>query len=913
MCQKIIDCNNLLLNRKLSVTNVQEAFRKFNNTVITEYTSKKLTNRQKIAMFMSLFFCKGTDVEINDSIRSLRSNGKTSRYTARFDVEGLPDEFKTLDFTIKFSDFIRRWAVNPDDYTYDEIMSVTAIVDTLLDEEDRRKHGDYYTPSVWVNEADRLIKKHLGNNYKSEYMVWDCAWGTGNLTREFYYRDLYCSTLNDSELDMGKIYNPNACKFQYDFLNDDVEAFESVENLMSANQVRVALEVLKSTKLYGVAPGLINSLIGMDVEKTLETGQKVTVEKKKLLFFINPPYGGTGNGDSDGSSKDVVNTEVKNIMKHNNVDGHNEMFNQFIYRILHLQKVTNADIRVGIFAKCTYLAGQRSKKLRKEMSKIWCLRESFMFNASEFTGTSKAWGVFFALLDRGNDVGITDVEATIIERVKGIDGKEDTFKRSKHIIYNMDNKADIHKWMAEPLNGLPTLDRTCYMSSAFNMQKGDGHNKVVVGNIGGLSSDTATVGQNERFTSICSCMVGASKGKNIHPANFDRVVSVFAARRLIVGRDASWKNDKDTYMVPDVENDKYNKWNNDCIVYSLFDICSYQTSLRDMQYQDKSWDIINNFFWLSSSTVASLIKPMGFGLDIFKDIDEHGEDRYVYKRLKEIIPDDIFNRIENISRVEEINNIFGDRPEEEIESLKISEDALKILARATLIVKESFKFREKVHKKCPKYHLNTWDAGWYQMKKLAEECEDAEFNKQMKDFGIEFKAFADRLRPLVYELGFLYGEESNKNTKEDSETTESIISEEIKTVEEDVKTYEEIEKTAENIINEPTKINSLQVESKSELTETKTDNLSDIETTKKIGKTDINYNILTFGRGLNLPKGMKLDVEFNGVAYKGKMHNTTTGRLDGVTGLMREAKFKVDDQVKAVYKAQENKLYIYKE
>ena len=48
--------------------------------------------------------------------------------------------------------------------------------------------------------------------------------------------------------------------------------------------------------------------------------------------------------------------------------------------------------------------------------------------------------------------------------------------------------------------------------------------------------------------------------------------------------------------------------------------------------------------------------------------------------------------------------------------------------------------------------INTRDAGWYQIKALAKEY----IPDTLKQFNELYKAFEDRMRPLVYELGCLY-------------------------------------------------------------------------------------------------------------------------------------------------------------
>ena len=88
---------------------------------------------------------------------------------------------------------------------------------------ERRFKGDFWTPIIWAKQADQLMQEVIDSNYKENSIVWDCAAGVRNLTREFNYNDLYISTYHQDEVYLGEGYNPEAkAAFQYDFLNDDV-------------------------------------------------------------------------------------------------------------------------------------------------------------------------------------------------------------------------------------------------------------------------------------------------------------------------------------------------------------------------------------------------------------------------------------------------------------------------------------------------------------------------------------------------------------------------------------------------------------------------------------------------------------------------------------------------------------------
>jgi len=87
-----------------------------------------------------------------------------------------------------------------------------------------------------------------------------------------------------------------------------------------------------------------------------------------------------------------------------------------------------------------------------------------------------------------------------------------------------------------------------------------------------------------------------------------------------------------------------------------------------------------------------------------------------------------------------------------LQDVSLSADAQVVLDKAKDIVASSFKYRRHFGQEHPKYHINTWDAGWYQIKGLLK----AYLPEGLKEFNILYKKFEDRMRPLVYELGYLY-------------------------------------------------------------------------------------------------------------------------------------------------------------
>lgn len=107
-------------------------------------------------------------------------------------------------------------------YTLDDMKTITEIADTLIKDVDRRMKGDFWTPKIWVDKAHDMISEQLGEDWYERYVVWDCAAGAKNLTRDYYFGNLYSSTYHSEELAISNDYNTNNVAFQYDFLNDDL-------------------------------------------------------------------------------------------------------------------------------------------------------------------------------------------------------------------------------------------------------------------------------------------------------------------------------------------------------------------------------------------------------------------------------------------------------------------------------------------------------------------------------------------------------------------------------------------------------------------------------------------------------------------------------------------------------------------
>jgi hypothetical protein len=183
--------------------------------------------------------------------------------------------------------------------------------------------------------------------------------------------------------------------------------------------------------------------------------------------------------------------------------------------------------------------------------------------------------------------------------------------------------------------------------------------------------------------------------------------------------NGDWTNSKDEYLVPDESNENFKTFTYDSIILSIFSNVFGKTSLRQVEYKDKLWDIKNEFFWMSKDQIKELADENGYD-NLYNDA-RTSSDRHVY------------------------NLLFG---EERIYD-QLSDDAKAVLDKATELVEQSIQMRQVMAD--DHNHLDSWDAGYTQLKLVWKEY----FEEDFKEFRQLYKNLEDRMRPLVYELGFL--------------------------------------------------------------------------------------------------------------------------------------------------------------
>lgn len=549
-----------------------------------------------------------------------------------------------------------------------------SIKDRLIEDTTRRYNGEFYTPTLWTNEAHKEISKIIGFDWKETCIVWDCAWGTGNLTRDYSFSNLICSTLKEEDLLLCERNNKNSLKFQYDFLNDDIENGDV--------------------------------LIPKEVELLFQTG-------KPIVFFINPPFAEASNGKvSDRKSKEkTADTKMKEIMINDNLrQCSQQLYAQFLYRFLKIkEKYKLEKVYICTFSPVLYLTGPRFDNFREVFFRNFKFERGFMFNASNFSDVSSQWEVSFSVWSSGEEKGKRTFDFSIRDINK--EGVIEEFGIKQ--VYNVDKKLRGSNWI-KPIREKDKQEAV-YMKSGIVIE--EEITKVESSALAFFMNDSNNVYANTQGVYILSSPVKRHiKTTKITNENFEECCSLFAARRVI---ESNWINQKEEYMIPNKSHTKYKDWVSDSIVLALFDTAAQQSSLRNIYIQGKKYDIVNNLFFMSNKDIRALADEYN-NVEIYEDSKIYEKERYVYEFIK---------------------------------GYNFTKEGQVIINKAKDLIVKSFKYRNEFNRLYPQYNVNTWDAGWYQIKAVITKYNDLE--KDMNLFNLMLNNLKNKMKPLVYELEFL--------------------------------------------------------------------------------------------------------------------------------------------------------------
>ncbi len=552
--------------------------------------------------------------------------------------------------------------------------------DSLIPLDERSFKGAYYTPLAVVDKAYDTLAATLGKNWQKDYIVWDMCCGVGNLeVKHSNPRNIYMSTLDQADVDVMHATKTcvSAQRFQYDYLNDDIDDFGNIDYSLT-NKVPAGLRA-------------------------------AIAEGKKILVLINPPYaeatsGGNTAVDAEATSKEgVAKTKLAATAMASYGKASNELFMQFVARIaLEIPTAT-----LAMFSKLKYVNAPTLDVFRQAWNATYL--DGFVVHCQAFDGLKGNFPIGFLVWKTNQKAVkkrvISEITTEVLDRNAQAIGQKSFF--------NLPNDQLLTNWIERPKTNkqdVVPLKNAVIPATATKDLRGTQWSDGAIAYFLSGGNDLQHANQQ---TVIFSSGYGSARGYFVNPENLLQVSMIFAVRRLV---KPTWLNDRDQFLQP--TEPLTNEFKSDCLLWMLFNGSNLTASADKLEWNGKSWSIVNHFIPFTEDEVGA---------------NGRFESDFMVRYLATL------------------RQAQGERN-------YLSPEAQAVLTAGKTLWQAYFKDIDKDGRTVrDELKLNRPDVGWYQIRnalKKRNESGDV-VPVDFSAFEDAYKQLGDKLRPQVYELGFL--------------------------------------------------------------------------------------------------------------------------------------------------------------
>ena len=555
----------------------------------------------------------------------------------------------------------------------------------------RVKQGAFYTPTPIVDLMHKYLEKAIGVNFREVYTVYDPAWGEGSLTKDYTFNDLIVSTLEQADLDITQDINPEAIKFQANFLEDTLPQ------------------------------DIVN---------------KLADETKPRLVLMNPPYKGTGttagaikhNSSKYKAGKHTTKTSIKKEMLDKGIRGSN-LYIQFIYRAIELMNTSGI---VAVLSPIAYLTGQTSRTFRAYLKEQgYGILSGFAVSVGMFEGIKADRPIVFTILQKNPSLSIDNFVYPVYNKdLEIIDSLT---------LYNTDDKLSLSDWLKEVRIKEPAYFTVAVRSPLNYVFKGRGlskqkNSKIKQLNIGYIHNQSNDIHKSTNGVNLFSTLYSSTQGEAIQ-SNIYRVILLFSFRRSCVG--SGWYKIYKQYLKPTFRNQEHeNQVFADALIYALFNSSNNTSSLRDLVDPDgNTHNVYNHFFPYSKELFLFNLKSAkettgNNGYDvIYNDFLQSGaDDTIIHKLIKHITNPSYFSQ----------------------EALDVYNKSVDLYIKAfPYLLEEKYQTKVVSGKELKTFLNRVWNPSWYQLKLIYKE----EFSNELKELQELYQKLHIRMRQHTIDCG----------------------------------------------------------------------------------------------------------------------------------------------------------------
>ena len=325
--------------------------------------------------------------------------------------------------------------------------------------------------------------------------------------------------------------------------------------------------------------------------------------------------------------------------------------------------------------------------------RVWQAKylDGFVVHSRAFDGLDGDFPIGFLVWDTNQKMPVAEAPVGAVDRSGNFVGEKLYVARPTNALLN--------SWMAKtPPNGGPALP----LSNALKVSKNPRPKRQLEGALGYLYASNNDLQHSAIETLITSSIYTGGNGGGVYltAENLWQAAIVFSVRRLI---KPTWLNDRDQFLQP--AQSLTDEFKSDCLVWMLFNGSNLTAGADGLHWNDRDWSLTNHFIPFTEAQVG---------------VQGKFESDFMVRHMA---------------------------------GMAFSPEAQAVLDEGLALWRRfhATQFPRKIREE---YKLGRPDAGWYQIRRALEAYGDAELT-DFDPFKRAYAALGDKLRPMVYELGFL--------------------------------------------------------------------------------------------------------------------------------------------------------------
>jgi hypothetical protein len=413
---------------------------------------------------------------------------------------------------------------------------------------------------------------------------------------------------------------------------------------------------------------------------------------KPILVLINPPYAEVTSGGN--TAADVVGNSKPGVTKTLFAKAGMAEYGKAANE-LFMQFVARIDQELpsAMLAMFSKLKYISTPTLR-QFRKVWSASYlgGFVFHSRLFEGLKGNYPIGFLIWNTAKSNAVKDVATDVLDGDGNIIGE--------HTVLNYDERPLLTDWVGRPRSNshaVVPLKNAIEPATATKDLRGTRWSDGAIAwlNCGGNDFQHAI-----RDTFIFSSGYSSGRGFFLTAQNLWQGAVVFAVRRLI---KPTWLNDRDQFLQP--SEPLTDVFKADCLVWMLFNGSNLSAGADGLEWNGRAWSLVNHFIPYTEAEVGANGR---FESDFMA--------RYVA-------------------------------------AMTFSPEARAVLDEGRKLWRRfhATRFPRKIR---DELKLNRLDAGWYQVRRALEAYGETELT-DFDPFKSAYAALTEKLRPQVYELGFL--------------------------------------------------------------------------------------------------------------------------------------------------------------